>query len=53
MKKHLKKIRSAKYESLVSKNESDFNVDEEFIKKYLKLRSNIHTNYKKKQATDI
>lgn len=27
MKKHLKKIRSAKYESLISKNDSDFNIE--------------------------
>ena len=53
MKKHLNKIRTSKYETLMEKNPENFKEEEEFIKKYLKQRSAIHTNFKKKQTTDI
>ena len=53
MKKHLSKIRKSKYETLMDKNPDNFKEDETFIKKYLDQREAIHTNFKKRQTTDI
>lgn len=53
MSKHLAKIRKSKYETLVGKPLENFKEDEEFIKKYLEQREKIHTNFKKRQPTDI
>jgi hypothetical protein len=53
MKKHVKKMRTSKYDTLVDKNQDEFKEDEDFIKKYLQQRLAIHNNFKKKQPTDI
>ena len=49
MKKHLNRIRTSKYETLVDKNPEDFREDEKFIKKYLEQREAIHTNFRSRQ----
>lgn len=46
-------MRTSKYETLIDKSEDSFKEDEEFIKRYLQQRLSIHTNFKKKQPTDI
>lgn len=53
MRKNLSRIRKGKYESLVDKPLEDFQLDEEFIKRYLVKRAEIHRNYKQMQTKDI
>ena len=53
MSKHLNKIRKSKYETLIDKPLTSFTEDEQFIRKYLEQRGNIHTNFKNKQSMDI
>lgn len=53
MKRHLSKIRRSKYETLIDKGNNDFREDQTYIQKYLTQRSAIHSNFKKKQTTDI
>lgn len=52
-KKNLNKIRKSKYETLIDKPQENFKEDEKFIQKYLEQRSQIHTNFKNRQPTDI
>lgn len=49
----MSRIRKGKYESLVDKPLEDFQLDEEFIKRYLVKRAEIHRNYKQMQTKDI
>lgn len=51
--RNLSKIRKSKYETLVDKPLENFKEDENFIKKYLEQRANIHNNFKARQTTDI
>ena len=49
VRRNLSKIRTSKYETLLSKPLDSFAEDEHFIKKYLEKRSVIHDNFKKMQ----
>ena len=49
VRRNLSKIRTSKYETLLSKPLDSFAEDEQFIKKYLEKRSVIHDNFKKMQ----
>ncbi len=53
MKKNLSKIRKSKYENLIELIQEGRKEDEAYIQKYLKQRSQIHSNFRNKHPTDI